>query len=88
MTESPTTPCPRCHGTEIRRGEAITGVSYRTGAPLPRQPRPTRILYCGFCKARTSPPLTWEQAEAALLGKGNLLLPTPDPFGRGRPAIN
>jgi hypothetical protein len=44
LTNAALPDCPYCHGIEIRRGEVITGVSYRPGAPLPRQPRPTIIM--------------------------------------------
>jgi hypothetical protein len=81
-------PYPNCQGTDIRRGEVITGVSYRPGAPLPRQPQPTKIIWCGFCHTRTARADTWEQAEALWAARDGLYLPSADPYGRGMNAIN
>jgi hypothetical protein len=80
--------CPHCHGIDVRRGEVIIGVSYRPGAPLPRQPQPTKIIWCGFCHARTATTHTWEQAKALWEAREGLCLPLADPYGRGMNAIN
>lgn len=87
-TRTTLTACPHCRGTDIRRGELIIGVSYRRGAPLPREPQPKRIIYCGFCHARTARAQTWEQAEALWAARDGLFLPSADPMGRGANAIN
>lgn len=92
--------CPYCQGSDVRRGEVITGACFGPNR-IPR-PTPARVvIYCGFCGCTTAPAPTWEQAETwwkagapdgnfGPQGEGNVYVPACDPREprRGARAIN